>query len=146
METYGLTTMLREHVTRGRETLSFSYPAKGGTELVRALADEDAPTVVRALKRRGRGGDRLLAYRERGAWHDLHGADLDEALRRPSGTDVTAKDFWTWHATVLAAVALAVTAEDGRATPTARRRQTARTVREVPLPGQHARGVPGLVH
>jgi DNA topoisomerase IB len=131
METYGLTTMLREHVTCGREELTFAYPAKGGIDLVRALVDEDALAVVRALKRRRRGGDRLLAFWERGAWHDLHGADLNEALRRLSGTDVTAKDFRTWHATVLAAVALAVTAEDARATETARRRQMARTVREV---------------
>jgi DNA topoisomerase IB len=46
-----------------------------------------------------------MAFREHGAWHDLHGDDLNEALRRLSGTDVTAKDFRTWHATVLAAVA-----------------------------------------
>ncbi|MBW8802161.1 MAG: DNA topoisomerase IB, partial [Streptomyces sp.] len=104
---------------------------KGGTELVRALVDEDALTVVRALKRRRHGGDRLFAYWERGTWHDLHGADLNEALRRLSGTEITAKDFRTWHATVLAAVGLAVTAQEARATPTARRRQMARTVREV---------------
>jgi DNA topoisomerase-1 len=131
METYGLTTMLREHVTCGRDELTFDYPAKGGTELVRALVDEDALTVVRALKRRRHGGDRLFAYWERGTWHDLHGADLNEALRRLAGTEITAKDFRTWHATVLAAVGLAVTAQEARATPTARRRQMARTVREV---------------
>ncbi|MFE3031876.1 DNA topoisomerase IB [Streptomyces canus] len=131
METYGLTTMLREHVICGREELTFSYPAKGGTELVRALVDPDALTVVRALKRRRQSGDRLLAYWEGKAWHELHGGDLNEALRRLSGTEITAKDFRTWHATVFAAVALAVTAEDGRATPTARRRQMTRAVREV---------------
>ncbi|MEU6348542.1 DNA topoisomerase IB [Streptomyces sp. NPDC047072] len=130
-ETYGLTTMLKEHVTCGREELTFAFPAKGGTEIVRALVDDGALTVVRALKRRRRGGERLLVYWERGAWHDLHGADLNEALRRLSGTDITAKDFRTWHATVLAAVALAVTAEEARATAAARHRQTVRAVREV---------------
>ncbi|GAB2886284.1 DNA topoisomerase IB [Streptomyces deserti] len=130
-ETYGLTTMLREHVTCGRGEIAFGYPAKGGTEIVRALVDEQAHAVVRALKRRRRGGDRLLVFWERGAWHDLRGDDLNEALRRLSGTDITAKDFRTWHATVLAAVALAVTAEDGRAGPAARRRQMSRAVREV---------------
>ncbi len=64
-------------------------------------------------------------------WHDLHGADLNEALCRLAGTEITAKDFRTWHATVPAAVGLAVTAQEARATPTARRRQMARTVREV---------------
>ncbi|MEV5438407.1 DNA topoisomerase IB [Streptomyces sp. NPDC052682] len=130
-ETYGLTTMLREHVTCGRGEIGFSYPAKGGTALVRALVDEQAHAVVRALLRRRRGGERLFVFWERGAWHDLHGDDLNEALRRLSGTDITAKDFRTWHATVLAAVALAVTARAGRATQAARRRQISRAVREV---------------
>jgi DNA topoisomerase IB len=130
-ETYGLTTMLREHVTSGRGELAFSFPAKGGTEIVRALVDDQAHAVVRALLRRRTGGERLLVYRERGIWHDLRGGDLNEALRRLAGTDITAKDFRTWHATVLAAVALAVTTKEARATPAARRRQAARAVREV---------------
>ncbi|MBL1084463.1 DNA topoisomerase IB [Streptomyces actinomycinicus] len=130
-ETYGLTTMLREHVSCARGEITFSYPAKGGTESVRALVDEQARTVARALLRRERGGDRFLAYWERAAWHDLHGDDLNEALRRLSGTDVTAKDFRTWHATVLACVAVAVGTRAARATETARRRQIARAVREV---------------
>ncbi|MFF3501271.1 DNA topoisomerase IB [Streptomyces sp. NPDC003247] len=130
-ETYGLTTMLREHVTCGRGELAFHFPAKGGTETVRALVDDQAHAVVRAQLRRRRGGERLLVYREGGVWHDLHGGDLNEALRRLAGTDITAKDFRTWHATVLAAVALSVTTEEARATAAARRRQAGRAAREV---------------
>ena len=115
-ETYGLTTMLREHVTCGREEIAFSYPAKGGTEVVRALVDEQAHAVVRALLRRRSGGKRLLVYWDRPAWHDLRGDDLNEALRRLSGTEITAKDCRTWHATVLAAVALAVVTKEARVT------------------------------
>ncbi|MER7577170.1 DNA topoisomerase IB [Streptomyces sp. NPDC126514] len=129
--TYGLTTMLREHVSCGRGEITFSYPAKGGTELVRALVDEEAHAVVRALLRRPRGGDRLLAFWEGRDWHDLRGTDLNEALRRLSGTTITAKDFRTWHATVLAAVALAVTTDDARSSPAVRRRLMSRAVREV---------------
>ncbi len=129
--TYGLTTMLREHVTCGRGEIAFGYPAKGGIDLVRALVDDQAHAVVRALRRRRKPGERLLAYWEGRAWHDLHGADLNEALRRLSGVDITAKDFRTWHATVLAAVALAVIPEAARDTAAARRRQAARAVREV---------------
>ncbi len=59
-ETYGLTTMLREHVRCGRGEIAFSYPAKGGIELVRALVDEQAHAVAHALLRRPRrGGERL---------------------------------------------------------------------------------------
>ncbi|MET8583750.1 DNA topoisomerase IB [Streptomyces collinus] len=130
-DTYGLTTMLREHVSCGRGEIAFEFPAKGGTRMVRALVDDQAHAVARALLRRPRGGDRFLAFRDRGGWHDLHGDDLNEALRRLSGTDVTAKDFRTWHATVLAAVAVAVAARGARASEAARHRQTARAVREV---------------
>ncbi|MET8245127.1 hypothetical protein ABZV31_12370 [Streptomyces sp. NPDC005202] len=75
----------------------------------------------------------VCVFRERGAWHDLHSDDLNEALRRLSGTDITAKDFRTWHATVLAAVAVAVTTKEARATPAARRPQIARAVRDRPV-------------
>ncbi|MEU6807991.1 DNA topoisomerase IB [Streptomyces sp. NPDC046831] len=130
-ETYGLTTILREHVTCGRGEIAFSFPAKGGISLVRALVDEEAHAVVRSLLRRRHGGERLLVYWDRGAWHDLRGHDLNDALRTLAGTEITAKDFRTWHATVLAAVAVSVTTEEARATAAARRRQISRAVREV---------------
>ncbi|MEW2344645.1 MULTISPECIES: DNA topoisomerase IB [Streptomyces] len=130
-DTYGLTTMLREHVTCGRGEIAFNFPAKSGVRMVRALVDEDAERVVRSLLRRPHGGDRLLAYRDGRTWHELRGADLNEALRTLSGTDITAKDFRTWHATVPAAVAVSVTAEAGRESRTARKRQMTRAVKEV---------------
>jgi DNA topoisomerase IB len=130
-ETYGLTTMLREHVTCGRGEIAFNFPAKSGVRMVRALVDEDAEKVVRSLLRRPHGGDRLLVYREGRTWHELRGSDLNDALRELSGTDITAKDFRTWHATVLAAVAVSVTAEAGRASKAARKRQITRAVKEV---------------
>ncbi|MGW7522126.1 hypothetical protein [Streptomyces sp. NPDC054783] len=68
-ETHGLTTMLREHVGRGRGEITFSYPAEGGVETVRALVDQQLRTVARALLRRPRGGDRFLAHHARGRWH-----------------------------------------------------------------------------
>jgi DNA topoisomerase-1 len=45
------------------------------------------------------------------------------------GTDVTAKDFRTWNATVLCAVALAVSEHAG--SPTARKRAVRRGIEEV---------------
>ncbi|WP_234341460.1 hypothetical protein [Streptomyces sp. NRRL S-646] len=54
-----------------------------------ALVDDQPHAVVRALLRRRSGGVRLLVYRNRHAWHDLHGDDLSEALRRLSGTEIT---------------------------------------------------------
>jgi DNA topoisomerase IB len=129
--TYGLTTMERDHVSCGRGTMTFSYPAKGGKHVVRGIVDAPAETVVRALLRRPPGGARLFAYWQSRAWRDLTAEDLNDALRRFSGTEVTAKDFRTWHATVLAAVALAVTTDEAHDDRDGTRRTEARAVREV---------------
>ncbi|HEX5569342.1 MAG TPA: DNA topoisomerase IB [Streptomyces sp.] len=127
---YGLTTLLREHTRcRGGEVI-FNYPAKHGRQQVRAVADPATHRAVRALLRRRGGGERLLAYWERPAWWEVTGEDLNSYLKALGGVDITAKDFRTWHATVLAAVALAVSrfADRGR---TARRQAVTRAVREV---------------
>ena len=71
----------------------------------------------------------LLAYRGRRLAR-RHRADINDYLREVSGGDFTAKDFRTWHATVLAAVGLAVS-ERGRESESARKRAVARVVREV---------------
>ncbi len=113
-ESFGLTTMLREHVSVERRELIFDFPAKSGQRRVQAIADGDALEVVAELKRR-RAGTQLLAYRERGRWVELAAEEVNGYLKRHSGGEFTAKDFRTWNATVLAAVALAV---DGAATKT----------------------------
>ncbi|GAB2628375.1 DNA topoisomerase IB [Streptomyces capparidis] len=128
--TYGLTTLLRGHARCVRGQVTFDYPAKHGRQLVQAVADPATCRAVTALLRRRGGGDRLLAHWEGRAWHDVTGEDLNAYLRELGGVDITAKDFRTWHATVLAAVALAVS-ERARPTLAARRRAVARAAREV---------------
>lgn len=128
--TYGLATVLREHVRCSRGKVTFEYPAKGAKEREQAVAEESVCAVVRGLKRRTGGGEELLAHRVGREWHDVHADDINAYLREISGGDFTAKDFRTWHATVLAAVGLAVSTRTSRS-PTARRRAIVRTVREV---------------
>ncbi|MFJ6087806.1 DNA topoisomerase IB [Streptomyces sp. NPDC092369] len=130
-ETYGLTTLLREHVScRGGE-VCFSYPAKGAKDVSRALAEDSVCRALRALLRRRGDGERLFVYWQAGAWHDVHADDLNAYLRERTDTDLTAKDFRTWHATVLAAVALAVAEPVAAESRTARSRAVAHAVREV---------------
>jgi DNA topoisomerase I len=105
-ESYGLTTMLREHVTVGEREVVFDFPAKSGQRRVQAIADPDVLAMLAALARR-RTGSQLLAYRVSGGWRDLAAEEVNSYLKRNSGGDFTAKDFRTWNATVLAAVALA---------------------------------------
>jgi DNA topoisomerase I len=112
-ESYGLTTMLRKHVTIEDSELIFDFPAKSGQRRVQAIADADALDVVSELKRR-RGGAQLLAYREEGRWVELDADEVNEYLKRYTSGDFSAKDFRTWNATVLAAVALAVRDREGK--------------------------------
>ncbi len=129
--TFGLATIRREHVTCRQNEIVFEYTAKGAKQRQQAVADDQVCAVVRGLKRRRWGGHELLAYRSGRGWHDVTATDLNDYLRELSGGgEFTVKDFRTWHATVLAAVGLAVSKTAGE-TPTARKRAVARMVREV---------------
>lgn len=128
---FGLTTLLREHATCRKGEIRLHFPAKSGKEVTRAMVDEQAHAVVRALLQRKDASTRLFAYWEHGTWHDVHAEDLNAYLRDCSGQDVTAKDFRTWYATVLAAVALAVSESTADESSARRARVVARAVREV---------------
>jgi DNA topoisomerase-1 len=109
-ESYGLTTMLKRHVSIEGEEVLFDYTAKSGIRRVQAIADPGVLEVIAALKRR-RASKQLLAYREDRHWSGIHAEDVNAYIKQVSGGDFTAKDFRTWNATVLAAVALAGTQE-----------------------------------
>ncbi|MFH9118583.1 DNA topoisomerase IB [Streptomyces globisporus] len=130
-DSYGLTTVRRDQVTcRGGE-ISFDYPAKSGRQYCRELVDDESFAVVRALLRRQGGSDRLMEYWEGRHWHPVEGNDLNAHLHNLSGHPITTKDFRTWHATVLAAVALAVSVQAAGTSKAARQRAASRAVREV---------------
>jgi DNA topoisomerase IB len=106
-ESYGLSTMLREHVSVSDGELIFDFPAKSGKRRVQAVSDEDAIRVIGALLRR-RSGEQLFAWRDGRSWSELHADDVNAYIKRTAGQEFSAKDFRTWNATVLAAVELAV--------------------------------------
>jgi DNA topoisomerase IB len=130
---FGLATIRREHVTCGRGELTFEYTGKSGKHREQAVADETVCAVVRGLKRRRSGTDcdDLLVYRSGTRWHNVTAADINDYLRAAADGDFTAKDFRTWHATVLAAVGLAVSEPAATGPAAARKRAVARVVREV---------------
>ena len=130
--TYGLATLLRSHLSWGRGEVVFNYLAKGGTERIAVVTDPDVRAVLRALYRRPAAAcrsDRLLAYRQGRQWREVRSDDVNAYLREASGCEITAKDFRTWHATVLAAVLLAEEGTDG--SPTRQKRLVARVMRGV---------------
>lgn len=129
--TYGLATIQRGHVKCSQGQLIFDYLAKGSKEREQAVADNEVCTVIRSLKRRRNGGEELLAYRSGRVWRDVSARDINDYLRDISGGDFTVKDFRTWHATVLAAVGLAVSKPAAAKSANARKRAVARVVQEV---------------
>jgi DNA topoisomerase I len=130
-DTYGLATIRKDHVVIRDDAVVFDYDAKGGVRRQQRVADPEVLELVRALKRRRGGGRELLAYRTGRRWTDIKSADINHYVKGASEGDFTAKDFRTWNATVLAAVALAVSAPAAAGSKTARKRAAKRAVDEV---------------
>ena len=126
----GLTTIRSEHVTIENGAAAFDFPAKGGVRRVQAVDDPICVQLVRKLRRRRRPEEQLLAYREDGVWVELHADEVNAYLKRQLGDEFSAKDFRTWNATVLAAVALAASDRNARSR-TARQRTIREAVHEV---------------
>ena len=126
---FGLATLRKEHVKVGRDRASFDFVAKAGVRQVREVADPEILPVLRALKRRRDGGEELLAWRDGPAWVDVRSGDVNTYLKEIVGEEFSAKDFRTWHGTVLAAVALA--GREPSMSPTATRRAVSAAVKEV---------------
>ena len=127
---FGLATLRREHVKLTDDGAWFGYPAKSGQWRETQVRDPAVVDVVRALLGRKDPDPDLLAWQDDGGgWHDVSATDVLEDVKVRLGPEARPKDFRTWHATVLAAAALAEVplprSERGR------RRAVAQVVREV---------------
>ena len=82
-ETYGLATILKEHVAGGADSVTFDYPAKGGRRQVQAIVVEpEVRDVVSRLRRRRGGGDDFLAYKRGRRWLDVRSDEVNAYLHR----------------------------------------------------------------
>lgn len=127
--TFGLATIRKDHVRERRGRLVFAFAGKNGTRHVQEVDDPGLVPVVRTMKRRRSGGAELLAFREKGQWRDVRSADVNDYLAEAAAGPFTAKDFRTWHATVLASVSVALKA--GQETATSPSRLASEAVKEV---------------
>jgi DNA topoisomerase I len=127
---YGLATLEKRHVHLDGDRVVFDYAAKSGQQHHVVVTDPAVRAAIAVLKGRRGGGPQLLAYREGRRWHDVSSRDINEFVKEVVGGDVSAKDFRTWHGTVVAAAALAETA-DAVSTKTARRRAVRRAAERV---------------
>ncbi len=132
-QSYGLATIQKEHVSLEGRSVVFDYIAKSGKERYITLGDELVRASVHVLLEREGGGPELLAYQtEDGEWKDVGTTDINSYVKQVVGGEVSAKDFRTWHGTVIAAVALA-RANDTAKTTSARKRAVSAAMKEVSL-------------
>jgi DNA topoisomerase IB len=131
-ESYGLATIHKKHVKCLKDgVLLFDYPAKSGQRRIQSVVDPGVYEIVAELKKRRGGSPELLAYREGRRWRDLKSADINAYIKEITQGDFSAKDFRTWNATVLAAVALAVSGPAAQRSQHARKRAETRAIKEV---------------
>jgi DNA topoisomerase-1 len=103
---YGLTTLRDRHarIVNGHK-VHFEFRGKSGKKHEIDLDDPKLARIVRQC--RDLPGEELFQYRgEAGEICNVTSNDVNDYLRRLSGSDFTAKDFRTWAGTVLCAKAL----------------------------------------
>jgi DNA topoisomerase I len=126
---YGATTLEKRHVTVTPDGMMFDYIAKEGKRRAITVTDEVALPTVRALANSDNGMDTLFSYQHGGNWRVLHSHDVTNYIAARAGGHFTAKEFRTWNATVLMALALANPAPSRAAR--SRERVIAASIREV---------------
>ena len=95
------------------------FRGKTGKEWRLKLSDRRIARIVRSCQELP--GQHLFQYEDdEGAVRQISSADVNAYLREVAGWDVTAKDFRTWAATVLMALALAEICRDDGGKPTKR--------------------------
>ena len=127
---FGLATLRRSHAKVSGNEVRFDFAAKGGQRRIQAIEDPELAKLTKALLARRGGGNELLGYREGKTWRDIRSEDINAYLKQLAQEEVSAKDFRTWHATVLTAALLA--AEERELTSvTSRKRVVTGVVKDV---------------
>jgi DNA topoisomerase-1 len=130
---YGLTTLRPRHAAVKGSRLQLRFRGKSGVWHEVALEDPQVARIVRACQ--AMPGQELFTYEDDdGQTRSVGSADVNDYLksllaggRRGRGSDFSAKDFRTWHASVHAMTRLAALPGDR---PVARR-QANEVLREV---------------
>ncbi|BAL90229.1 hypothetical protein AMIS_50090 [Actinoplanes missouriensis 431] len=128
---FGLSTLRPDHVRTKGGCVLLEFRGKSGVDHATTVGDGEVCAVLRDLKRRRRGEQRLFAYWDRASrrWQEIRADAINDYLRDISGEQMTAKDFRTWHGTVKAATELA---EAGpQPTKAKRQKAVANAMREV---------------
>jgi DNA topoisomerase I len=104
-KSYGLTTLRNRHVKVQGGKIHFDFRGKHGLEHHIDLNDRRLAHIVKRLQELP-GQDLFEYVDEDGEIRAVISDDVNDYLREITGEDITAKDFRTWAATNLAALAL----------------------------------------
>ena len=112
---YGLTTLRNRHVkVGGGSRIRFDFRGKHGLEHHIGLRSRKLASVLRRCQELP-GQDLFEYLDEDGTPHGIGSDDVNQYLQDIIGEEITAKDFRTWAATNLAALALReLGASDGK--------------------------------
>lgn len=129
--TVGLATITCEQIEVGPGGVFFEYVGKSGKVREHHIVDPISVRAITALTKGRSPEEEFLAWRPSPSsdWVDIKSYEINAYLQEVSGLDLTAKDFRTWHATVLAAVGLAVSKR--ARSENEQKRAIARVAREV---------------
>jgi DNA topoisomerase I len=98
---YGLTTLRNRHADVRGDVLRLSFVGKSGLRHEVCIEDARVARIVRRC--RELPGHELFQYRGAdGEIHRVDSADVNAWLAEATGECITAKDFRTWHGSVLA--------------------------------------------
>jgi len=107
---FGLTTLRHRHVDLDASTIRFRFKGKSGRKWDLSVHNRRVARVLRGLQELP--GQELFCYLDKGEVKPVSSDDINRYLREIGGDGFSAKDFRTWHGTVLAAVALAQLRQD----------------------------------
>lgn len=98
---FGLSTLRNRHVRTRAASMEIRFRGKSGVEQAARLHDAATARIVQRCQELP--GQHLFQYvDDDGRCWPVRSQHVNDYLRRVSGDDFTAKDFRTWHASVLA--------------------------------------------
>ena len=125
-QSYGLTTLLNEHIEVGGRRIRFCFRAKSGKIFNAELSDRRVAAILRKLE--GLPGQHLFQYLDDETDPQrITSDDVNAYIREATGGDFSAKDFRTWAATALAVISLLRL--EPATSPTANKKNIARAIK-----------------
>ncbi|MHA6318123.1 DNA topoisomerase IB [Altererythrobacter sp. CAU 1778] len=99
-KSFGATTLRQRHAEVTGRTLKLRYRGKSGKDRVVTLTDGRLARVIRRMQ--DLPGQHLFKYEDGDTMQAVSSDDVNAYLRETMGADFTAKNFRTWHASVMA--------------------------------------------